>query len=457
MTLTAILCAVSGAFFELHSIPLEVPPGHVGRSPALTFFANADNDGVADLFVLESNLLSIHSHKGEIRQAVLPQGVSVFDVADLDKDGMFELVAIQGRSVVRIPIALQGDAPEPSVLFTCDSLWANATDGPVPRVLVVQRDGAPAIVVPARAGMEYHGVDGKIVETKPYENIDLDDRTIYAYPYIRPGAKGLLLRYSAVSTYQSPLAKPDFLHEGSLNEMGSVFGSVVRLRNAGADDPVNWPWFVVHQEKGVATRAYCAVDDSMVTVVRTCDITVDADGFPASIAAPGPPRRYPGALVMSATGLPDFNGDGYKDVLLWNSPRPGISVDALLRAVVGRHWPVTLTVHLYSPGKGRFEPEAATALTFRIPVAWFLDGPSPLRDAVLADFNGDKKTDLGMCIEDNEYGIWLYSDGFAAVPDEKHRFSENITEVATTGDVSGNGKTSIVLRSDHYVYALYAK
>ena len=91
------------------------------------------------------------------------------------------------------------------------------------------------------------------------------------------------------------------------------------------------------------------------------------------------------------------------------------------------------------------------------PAATPLTGLVPLRHHVLADFNGDKKTDLGMCTEEKEYSVWLYSDGFAAVPDEKHTFTENITGIELTGDVAGNGKTSIVLRSDHYVYALYAK
>jgi hypothetical protein len=322
-------------------------------------------------------------------------------------------------------------------------------------VLVVDREGTTTVVVPTSAGLEYRRIDGAVAALTPYERTDSDEYSYYSSSDSGPAE--LTLQYRAIFTFQTPLGKLDYVHEGSLYEMGSMYGPIIEMQDAIKEEPVNWPWFEVRHEKSTVTRAYCAIEESMATVVRTCDVTVDADGFPDSVAVPGPARRYPGALALSTTDLPDFNGDGYKDLLLWNAPRPGISVDTLLRAMVGRNWPITLTTHLYSPSKGRFEPEAATALTFRIPVTWFLNGPSPLRSPVFADFNGDKKTDLGMCTEEKEYSVWLYSDGFAAVPDEKHTFTENITGIELTGDVAGNGKTSIVLRSDHYVYALYAK
>lgn len=449
------MCAASGALFELHSMPLNADAAQRGPSSALVFFANADNDNVADLFVLEGNVLSVHSNTGEVRQTTFPAGASVFDVFDLDADGAYDIVAVQGKSIVRLPIALQGDSAEPKKLFDADSIWSSTFDGPVPRVLVVERAGSSAIAIPTLNGIQYRKPDGTIVEETSHAGIEKFSHA--RAPEFGGDQSTLELNYSSNISFQ-PIDFHEVPGKGPLYYYSeSSYRSSLELRNAVADEPNNWPWFVVHNKQGLVTRAYCAVDETLMTSVRTCDVQMDKDGFPETIPAPGPARRYPGALVTSPSDFPDFNGDGYKDLLLWTAPTPGISVDALLRAVVGRNWPITLTAHMYSPNKGRFEPEAESTLPFRIPVTWFLEGPSPLRNPVFADFNGDKKTDLAMCTEENEYSVWLYTDDFAAIPDESHKFKENITDVELIADVAGNGKTSIVLRSDHYVYALYAK
>ena len=76
----------------------------------------------------------------------------------------------------------------------------------------------------------------------------------------------------------------------------------------------------------------------------------------------------------------------------------------------------------------------------------------------MADFNGDGKTDLGMCIEENLFGVWLYNDGFKATPDEKHSFPENIISIEHVVNIAATDRrSSIVLRGDTRVFALYAE
>ncbi|MCC6154256.1 MAG: hypothetical protein IT367_10885 [Candidatus Hydrogenedentes bacterium] len=455
MNLAALIIVACSGIFELHSIPLNADATQRGPSLALVFFANADKDDATDLFVLEGNVLSVHTHRGEVRQTTFPAGVSIFDVVDLDADGVYEIVAVQGKSIIRLPIALQGEAANAVKLFDAESLYSSTLDGPVPRVLVIEHMGSPAIALPTFTAIQYRRVDGSLVSETPH-----DKKESFTHGQRREfgdTSSALELGYTGFMTFETfagdqPPAKGSLYYYAE-----SSYRSSLELRNAASEVPNNWPWFTVHNKQGLVTRAYCAVDESLMTLVRTCDVQMDKNGFPETVPSPGPARRYPGALVTSPSDFPDFNGDGYKDLLLWTAPTPGISVDALLRAVVGRNWPITLAAHMYSPSKGRFEPEAESTLMFRIPVTWFLEGPSPLRNPVFADFNGDKKTDLAMCTEENEYGIWYYTDDFSAIPDEKYTFKENITDIELTADVAGNGKTSIVLRSDRYVYALYAK
>ncbi|MBM3288851.1 MAG: VCBS repeat-containing protein [Candidatus Hydrogenedentes bacterium] len=452
------IAAALGALFDVHTIPLDAQPPGGPQQMVQTLWALADNDAVADLLLLQGNKLTTFLSTGEIRETQLPAGVSAIDVADIDGDGHAEIIAVQGKAVLRCALALPGDAKGPVKLFEADSLYALAPALPTPAVIVQRADdsGKWLVTLPTAAGLERRSLDGTPVDASPYA--ESRHRTENYTPKSYRDSGSLHLGFSAESEfYLAPRPTEEAKRKGDETIVLGAGATATGLRHASNDDAVNWPWFAVRTDKAKMTRAYCAVEESLNTLVRMCDVAIDAGGTPAGIAVPGPERRYPGAMVPVRDTAPDFNGDGYADLLLWNAPRPGISVDALLRAVVGRNWPMTLTVHLYSPDKGRFEPMPATELVYRIPVTWFLTGGVPLRHYVLADFNGDKKTDLAMCTAENEYAVWLYTDGFPAVPDETHTFTENITGIELTGDIASNGKTSIVLRSTGHIYALHAK
>ncbi|NUM53981.1 MAG: hypothetical protein HUU46_10095 [Candidatus Hydrogenedentes bacterium] len=462
MSLAYVTAAMLGAVFEVHTFPVGSQSAQAERAEVQTFFASADADGVADLFMLQGNTLSVAASSIGLRETTLPRGVTAFDIADIDADGKFEVVAVTGAAIVRLPLALQGDPVEPARLFDADSLYAQAFPIPTPAVLVIPGNDPSHVMValPASAALEYRSLDGTLVRSEPYAE-SKPETHVFRPATFRSAGQLTIGNFTSSIVYRLDSHPVSSEQRNDAEEYVAVDvrtrGTARLLRGAAGDEPANWPWFVVRREQAKTTRAYCAVEESLNTLIRMSDVAVDADGMPSSIAKPGPERRYPGALIPIGDTPPDFNGDGYADVLLWNAPRAGISVDALLRAVVGRNWPITLTAHTYSPDKGRFEPSVASDLTFRIPVTWFLTGGVPLRHYVLADFNGDKKTDLAMCTEENEYSVWLYKDGFPTTPDEKHTFTENITGVELTADVAGNGKSSIVLRSDHYIYALYAK
>jgi len=450
----AIMGVSFGAMLELHSIPLEDSTPGEGPSQILTFFADVDSDAVADLFILEGTKLSVVSRVGAIHQTVLPHGVSAFDIADIDGDGAAEVIAVQGRTVFRIPIALQGDPVDPNKMFSVDSLYATAYSGPLPTVLVTKGAlGDTLIALPMESGLSRFAVDGTPVDETPYTTAD---KSFYSVPRsLVPGtvSSGLSIQYLSTTTLE--IDSPSY---PAASGMGYTYLSPELLREARAIDPRKWPWFEITADDTKQTRVYCAVDSELHTILRIADVALGSDGAVTSVPSPGPERRYPGALVPGQDREKvDFNGDGYADILLWNAPRPGISVDSLLRAVTGRDWPITLTVHLYSPDKGRFEPMSATKLEFRIPVTWFLAYGVPLRDYVLRDIDGDGKTDLAMCTEESHYAVWLYREGFTTAPDEKHVFPEPITGIEHAIDIEGNGKTSIVLRGDSRVYALYAK
>jgi hypothetical protein len=186
------------------------------------------------------------------------------------------------------------------------------------------------------------------------------------------------------------------------------------------------------------------------TGVSIASVSTSSDQAPIE---EGPMRSYPGRLGVLEDS-PDFNGDGFADLLLWNTPMPGTSVESLVRTLLGRTWPVRLTVHLFSVEKQRFEPSVAASLSVKAPVPWFLDEEGPVRHPVFRDFNGDGNSDLAFCTDENTFSVWLYQDGFKSAPDETHVFDEPITRVELTADLDESGRHAIVLRSEHHRHAL---
>jgi hypothetical protein len=148
--------------------------------------------------------------------------------------------------------------------------------------------------------------------------------------------------------------------------------------------------------------------ETLIRVGTTTEDSATAGGPPSF----GPARRYPGRLVLPPDTRPDFNQDGFVDILLWQTNRPGLTVDALTRAATGVDWPLFLSVHLYDPEKQRYAPRASGRVKLEVPVAWFLSfgASAPVQHVVLEDFDGDGATDLGLSAAQDTYTIWRYTE-----------------------------------------------
>jgi hypothetical protein len=197
--------------------------------------------------------------------------------------------------------------------------------------------------------------------------------------------------------------------------------------------------------------------------VRIAQVARGGEGANPSVRM-GPPRRYPGRLARAAerpfawgeTPWPDFDGDGFADLLLWKAPLPGRSVDSMAEAVTGGSWPVRLTAHLFSPGKGRYEPRPAGRIEARLPVWRLLDlaRGAPLRHAVFDDLDGDGGDDCAFATDVDRYGVWLFGDGFAATPSASYAFSSVIAGIEYAGPLGPGRASAILLRTRRAVHVL---
>ena len=396
----------------------------------------------------------------------LPEGVSAVDVTDLDEDGAPEVVAVVGeRFTSCVPSVSPEQTDMACELFKRKNLLAETTRCPFPHVLVVEHEGEHLLAVPCERALELRRMDGTLVETVAYRQVSLQPAS-YERSF-RACSEGSLGRGPAqsldilVSSVIRPAADgvPGFAAAKQDPAPWSV--PATRVRDASQQSPRAWPWFPLTIDGDPSRRARYALDASKqpATIVRIQELTSRQSDGDALAGKIGPVRRYPGSvLVLACRSMPDFNGDGYTDIVLWRAPAPGLSVDALARTITAGTWPVFVTTHLFAPQKNRYEPVPSGEISFQAPVSWFVSlvHGAPLRNALFADFNGDGKTDFGCSTSENSYSIWLYEDGWGKASAFARTFPEPVEGIAFSADIDGSGRTSLALRAKKAVYFLRA-
>lgn len=449
MTHAAVcILLVAGALFNHETAPLAQPGAHA-------FTARADVDSIADVFVQQGNNLTVLPSAGARAPlaVTLEPGASAFDVADIDGDSQPEIIAVCGPHLRAYPLAPPGP---PRTLFDAASCLDGASAEPVPRVLVLQYQGGVVIALPCPAALELRAPDGTLAASFP-TGPDAPQRVSMGSPFSAAPVRRPQLTSGAgieMRVWGRLESQPEL--PANLLPLGHQYPQYNRAPFAqaarGGDNTADsvWPSFPLETAAGLgATRVLYAPapNNPLRTVVR-----LRRQKDPASISddntVVGPPRHYPGRCIVLDEDLPDFNGDGYADLLLWSAPEPAASLDALTRAVTGRVWPVRLAAHLYAPQKERFEPIAAGEIALDAPVAGLIAGNPGALPLVLRDFDGDGRTDVACSPGDMQFAAWLHkSTGFAREPDFAISFKEPIESVEFRADLAQDGRTSLCLRT----------
>lgn len=467
MTTAALLpLFLVSALFDVWHIPLSDPAAPV-------FLAHADADKTTDIFVLNGNNLAAYSTrlKRPPTMAVLPDGASGFDVADIDEDGVSEIIAVCGDNIMSYKLVPAGSAPVAKTLFVKHNQLSAPAVQPFPYVMVVRYDDlttgieTPALALPCENTFELRRFSGAIFASYPIGS-ETSHRISYGSPFstawVDPPQAGpagsIEAEVNRVIAFE-PELPPDLMPIAA-QPSGYRRGTLLQARDAAGAGPESWPWFPLKTGGATTPRALYALagPDYRDTVVCVRDAKSDDVDLSGKNVVVGPPRRYPGILCVLPDDLPDFNGDGYVDLLLWHAPEPGLSVDSLTRVLLGQKWTVNLTAHLFNPRKNRFEPRPASHIALQIPVDWFMSmtASGPLRHVVLRDFDGDGRTDLGCAVAQNEWAAWLFGEGgFASRPDFSMQSDEPIERVEFRAILDGGESTSIGLRTRTALHLIY--
>ena len=437
-----------GALLQIQTVPWT--PG-----VSTCFPADRDLDGAAEVFVLEQNRLRAYGKQGSspLFDRVLPTEMSAFDIADIDGDGAAELVGIRQSDIVAIRLD-DGDPGEPERLFTQENQYSNITGLPFPCVLIVEREGVPAVALPQSSTLEVRSLQGELAESYAV-GVDAPNRLAVNRPFsywvnqhAQAGpAAALEFRVSSAVSFRPLRAGGGDTASGAAPDARP--GTLRQQQDALQLAPEAWPWFEVGASATAQFRAFYRAGSGDTASTAICIRTAPAADRPGETKI-GPPRHYPGMLAAPETKAPDFNGDGFADILLWKTRQPSLTAGSLARAATSRTWPLILTAHLYLPEKQRFAPRPAGHLTVELPVDWWLlpTSTGPLRDILLRDFDGDGKTDLGCFTDPNTLSIWKSEDGdFGRAPAFQHRFSEGPNRVLLEVDLEGKGSTTLAVES----------
>ncbi len=458
-----LLAAGLGALLDVKAIPASVPADTV-------FFAQIEQDAPAELCVLSGLDMAIYSSRTDVvRRVAFHADTTVFDVADITGDGHSEIVAIENGRIMQYNIPPQDHAPEPVELFTLDTLLKGPVQPPLPEpaVLAVSWYGETLLALPVQTGFELRRLDSRLIASYPFQSADNGQQPFMHLFYAdasdgedKGGPPGSLRLH--VSSKQNPDADlpPEFHPAEEAQPMRQHrWAPPSQLAQMAEQAPENWPWFSLRTDGADSTRVlYAPVKPHMnSTQIRLREISPTVNPWSESGIKILPARQYPGILAAPRGSIPDFNGDGYADLFLWWTPKPGKSLDSLMSAIIGKTWPIHVSMHLFNPEKMRYEPAAVSSIECRLPIQWFLkieDG-SPLRNCILEDFNGDHKTDAAWSTSPQDFNVWLYRDGgFASAPDFTYAFPERIEGIIERGDIAGSSRMSLVMRGAKNLYWL---
>ncbi|MBP9002167.1 MAG: VCBS repeat-containing protein [Candidatus Hydrogenedentes bacterium] len=452
----------AGAVFDLQEMPIDP-----GTSSEVTL-ADLDGTGRAGLAVASAERLVLYfGARSDLRAELrFPPETLLFDIADLNGDGQPDVIALTPDRVYSVPVPRAGADADPwRERFTLDAGALNRPAAPVPTPLVLRRSGRPAVLAVVTGDrLRLYQPDGTEEasygigpESPAKMSIGSPFVAVSVWPPQRDGAAQewrVSRHWTGVPVLPDeipvdrPVAPPD-------RELLTAMA-----RRGNADQPETWPAFPLRPGGGPERVLFLyASDGTMDSLVRTRRLFAEAGREATSRLSTI--RRYPGRVIPPRNAPPDFNHDGWSDLMLWSADQPTYTVGTLTRTLARQTWPIRVAVHLFEPDRNAFAAMPEWAVTLEVPLGWMMEALGdrfPARHLVCADFNGDNRVDMGLSDAPDHFIAWCSSPvGLRQEPSETVTISGSLDTLLYAVDLDRGGRTSLVFRTDRGVAVLRAR
>ncbi len=447
-------CAVLSTLFEVQTVHLDSDRPHV-------FLAPARHPDKADIFVLDGLTLEVYpgDKAGDPERLKLDRRTVAVDVADVDGDRCPEVIGLEPERVVRYDLdseCLPGGSTG-SEMFAAESQLGQPTGRPATRVVIVNRQGRRLFALPGRRGFRFYTARGVLVGEQLFPR-DAGTLSVHICDGLQAGPAGALearVDYSLNAGARALQSGPDVdtpTEDETQPEHARDLDGPVSRRS----------WFHLETGKNPAHRVRYTVqktDGGPCTVLKMAKDAADRqDSSGNRDSNRDTELKYPGTIALPANGQPDFNGDGYTDLMLWMTPKPGYTLDALTRTVLSQTWPINLRVHLFDRGGFRHDPRPTDHIECPIPLLWHITpfDYSPLRHFIVDDFDGDGRSDAAFSTAPDLFQVWIWNkdEGFDEEPNFVLETDEPLLEVIRFTDLSGDGRPVLALRTGKRLYFL---
>jgi len=412
------------------------------------FLVDIDLDGSGDVAVLDGFKLTIFptADREHSLTLTLPANARALDITPHPGTGEIAVIAVCGSEIRQFSFGGNANGDR---LFEHHS-YLSGSDGPYRYVMVFERNGESLFFLPSVDAIELRTWSGELRERIEPETADRFEE-VAGYSRNR-------------ATIGSAESLEFFIHRSVGNELAFIekqWEDVTGLRTYSHSMALSefhelnspgdrWPWFALQSDDEESTRVRCAVR----LHPSETHIRMDSTLSDPVVGGIGPARRYPGMVTKLNAQLPDFNGDGYTDLLLWNTDRPSVSPATIARMTFQKDWPIRLTVHLFDPKSGRYTAKPHTSLSVRAGWNMLLQQKygSPLYHYVVNDLDADGRTDVAFTADSQTYVRWMMDDRGAHA--ETFRLAKPIERVSFQQPLDDTGRVTIGLRTENKLYVL---
>ena len=450
-----LVLALCGALFDVSEFPLAGPASTVIPVPL-------DSAGCADLVVFDEGRLTIYwdAQPESALSVEPPPATSAVDFFDLNGDGAAELVLVAEERI--FSWALSKDRPDsaPQELFTMKTQFARVA-GPFPYVMAFKQEGKALLGLPGEGAFEVRDTAGTIVASAPMDRT-APLRASYGRPFsAEPVETPTLgdvgaLEIEVTRSIEVEPALPILMTPGDRGAMARRRAAPPTLQAAKSMSVAFWPWFSLGTVPGARTGEFGQWDVLYAYEKQTGEslIRLRSGGTGGSRPRVGPPRAFAGTLLNSAACSPDFNADGYVDLLLWDRSVPGMPLDRLAKTFIWGRRPLKFTAHYFEPKRAAFSPSVSAALLVETQLS-AQEVSGPIGALTVADFNADGRSDLGGAVGERLFNVWLtLESGFEAIPAFTCELPEQIQAVEFQERLAPEEGCSLGLRGERALYLL---